>query len=103
MYYCGRGPQYRELGYLCPEEGEEDAFDKWISDRVERDYAEAYFWFNLAITGKPKTGKLSWRLKRQAAKYRADAASHLTEKVLLKKRERGRRWAESHPAKRDTQ
>lgn len=57
---------------------------------VQQARGEAYFWVNFAITSEPKTGELSWLSKRQAAKHRADAASHLTEGVRVQIRERGR-------------
>jgi TPR repeat protein len=59
---------------------------------VPLDYAEAYFWLDLAAAGKPSDVE-------QAAKFRDQAASHLTPTDLSRAQERARKWFEAHQAK----
>jgi len=61
---------------------------------VPQDYAEAYFWLDLVAAGKldvPDTEK--------GAKFRDEAASHLTPADLSLEQERARQWFEAHQAK----
>jgi hypothetical protein len=61
---------------------------------VPQDYEEAYFWFDLAATGKPQAA-----LTKLAVKARAEAASHLSPADLSRAQERARKWVECHPPK----
>jgi len=61
---------------------------------VPRSYAEAYFWYDLATAGKQEASD-----SKQVAKYRDEAASHLTPADLSREKERARKWFEAHPAK----
>jgi hypothetical protein len=58
---------------------------------VPQDYVEAYFWFDLAASGKSETMK-----QEDVAKLRDDAAAHLTPTLLLQTQERARKWSEDH-------
>jgi TPR repeat protein len=60
---------------------------------VPQDYAEAYFWLDLAAAG-DVTGLNS----EDTAKARDAATSHLTSAVLLQTQERARKWFENHAA-----
>ena len=60
---------------------------------VPQDYAEAYFWLDLAAAGKPNASD-----SKQIAKFRDEAASHLTPDDLSREQERARKWFETHPA-----
>ena len=59
---------------------------------VPDDYAEAYFWLDLAAAGKLVDAE-------QGAKYRDEAASHLSLADLARVQERARKWVEAHQAK----
>lgn len=59
---------------------------------VPQDFAEAYFWLDLAAAGRPPLAEL-------AAKHRDEAASHLTPADLSRQQERARKWFEEHQAK----
>jgi hypothetical protein len=61
---------------------------------VPRSYAEAYFWYDLAAAG-----ELDASDSKQVAKYRDEAASHLTPADLSREQERARKWFEAHPTK----
>jgi len=61
---------------------------------VPRDYAEAYFWYDLAVAGEQDASD-----SKQVAKYRDEAASHLTPADLSREQERVRKWFEAHQAK----
>ena len=71
------------LGYL---------YDK--GQGVPQDYAEAYFWSDVAAAG-----KLDASDAEQVAKFRDEAASHLTPADLSREQERARKWFEAHHAK----
>ena len=58
---------------------------------VPQDWAEAYFWLDLAAAG-----KLRAMLAKDAAKQRDKAASHLTPAELTREQERARKWFEAH-------
>jgi hypothetical protein len=60
---------------------------------VPQDYVEAYFWYDLAA------GKLDASDAEQVAKFRDEAASHLTPADLSREQERARKWIEAHQAK----
>jgi TPR repeat protein len=60
---------------------------------VPQDYAEAYFWYGLAA------GKLDASDAEQVARFREEAASHLTPADLSRAEERARKWFEAHQAK----
>jgi hypothetical protein len=64
---------------------------------VPQDYAEAYFWLDLAAAGKIENDQ------EDIAKARDEAASHLTAADLSRVQERARKWFEAHPAQPDTQ
>ena len=71
------------LGYL---------YDK--GQGVPQDYAEAYFWSDVAAAGnQDATGA------ELAAEARDALASHLTPDDLSREQERARKWFEDHPAK----
>jgi hypothetical protein len=57
---------------------------------VPQDFAETYFWLDLAAAGP---------LAELAAKDRDEAASHLTPADLSREQERARKWFEDHKAK----
>jgi hypothetical protein len=57
---------------------------------VPRDYAEAYFWYALAAAGEQDASD-----SKQVAKYRDEAASHLTPADLTREQERTRKWFEA--------
>jgi hypothetical protein len=59
---------------------------------VPQDYAEAYFWLDLAAAGKTEAMK-----PEDVVKLRDSMASHLTNTVLLQAQERARKWSENHP------
>ena len=61
---------------------------------VPQDYAEAYFWYDLAAVGDHDASH-----SKQVAKYRDEAASHLTPAELSRVQERARKWFEAHQAK----
>jgi len=61
---------------------------------VPQDWAEAYFWLDLAAAG-----KLRAMLAKDAAKQRDKAASHLMPTDLSREQERARKWLEEHQAK----
>ena len=61
---------------------------------VPQDYTEAYFWYDLAAAGEQDASD-----SRQVAKYRDEAASHLTPADLSRVQERARKWFEAHQAK----
>ena len=61
---------------------------------VPQDFAQAYFWLDLAIAG-----KLNASNTEQAAKFQVKIASHLTPTVLAREQERARKWFEAHRAK----
>jgi hypothetical protein len=64
------------------------------SKGVPRDYAEAYFWYDLAVAGEQNASD-----SKQVAKYRDEAASHLTPVDLFHAQERVREWNEAHQPK----
>jgi hypothetical protein len=61
---------------------------------VPTDYAEAYFWLDLAASE-----EVTRREQKKALKDRHVAASHLTPTELASLQERARKWFEDHPAK----
>jgi TPR repeat protein len=61
---------------------------------VPQDYAEAYFWLDLGAAG-----KIDGLDAGQVAKFRDEAASHLTPTDLSLEQERARKWFEAHQAK----
>jgi hypothetical protein len=66
----------------------------YIGQGVPQDWAEAYYWNDLAAAGKPVASNAT-----DAAKYRDKAASHLTPADLSREQERAREWLEAHQAK----
>jgi TPR repeat protein len=60
---------------------------------VPKDYAEAYFWLDIAASGEITRGK-----RKEALKRRDEAASHLTPADLSRVQERVRQWLQDHPA-----
>jgi len=65
---------------------------------VPQNYAEAFFWLNLAASGQTKIMK-----QEDVTTIRDSVASHLTPTVLLQTQERARKWFEEHPAKANLQ
>jgi len=61
---------------------------------VPRDYAEAYFWYDLAAGGEQDASD-----SKQVAKDRDEAASHLTPADLFREQGRAGKWFEEHQAK----
>ena len=61
---------------------------------VPQDYAEAYFWLDVAVAGNLDALSAEW-----IAKYRDEAASHLTPADLFSAQKRARKWFEAHQAK----
>ena len=62
-------------------------------DGVSQDYAEAYFWLDLAASESD-----SRKERKEAVKKRDKAASHLTAAELSSEQERVRQWLQDHPA-----
>lgn len=62
-------------------------------DGAPVDYAEAYFWLDLAASGAEQRGK-----RKEALKRRNDAASQLTAPELSRVQERVHQWLEDHAA-----
>jgi hypothetical protein len=60
---------------------------------VPQDYAEAYFWYDLAAAS--EGGETAERTR----KIRDEAAFHLTPANLSREQERVRKWFEAHHAK----
>ncbi len=69
-----------------------------VGQGVPQDYAEAYFWFDLAASGAIEGTK-----QEDVAKDRDDVASHLTPAELSRVQERARKWFENHSAKANPQ
>jgi hypothetical protein len=61
---------------------------------VPQDYVEAYFWLDIAASGKQKTVS-----HEEIVKARDASASRITPEVLLQTQGRARKWFEEHPAK----
>jgi hypothetical protein len=61
---------------------------------VPQDYVEAYFWFDIAASGKVPDLR-----RNEMVKSRDGSASRLTPSVLLRTQERARQWFEDHPPK----
>jgi TPR repeat protein len=61
---------------------------------VPQDFAEAYFWLDVAAAGEQDASG-----SKRAAKDRDDAASHLTPADLSREQERARKWSEEQQAK----
>ena len=59
--------------------------------RDSLDYAEAYFWLNLAASGKPEGIRVE-----EVVRMRDDAASHLTGVALIQTQERAGKATEEH-------
>jgi TPR repeat protein len=59
-----------------------------------QDYAQAYFWFDLAAVG-----KLDAEKQKESAVRRDEAALHLSPTALSQAQERARKWFEDHQAK----
>ena len=58
---------------------------------VPQDYAEAYFWLDLAAVG-----NVEGLTSEHTAKMRDEAAANLTPATLSRAQERARRWFEAH-------
>jgi hypothetical protein len=78
-----------------------DALSQWslgllyeLGHGVTQDYAEAYFWLDLAATG-----KIAGTKQEDIDEIRDDAASHLNSATLLQTQERAARWFAEHHAK----
>jgi hypothetical protein len=63
---------------------------------VPQDYVEAYFWLDLAASGRPDTISQKERINARDA-----SASHLTPEILLQTQERARKWFADHPRNDD--
>jgi TPR repeat protein len=61
---------------------------------VPQDYAEAYFWYDLAAAGKQDVS-----VSKRVAKIRDAIASHLTPADLSREQERARKWFQEHQVK----
>jgi TPR repeat protein len=60
---------------------------------VPQDFAEAYFWLDLAASG-----EVTRKNRKEALKRQKEAASHLTPADLSRVEERAREWLQDHPA-----
>jgi TPR repeat protein len=69
-----------------------ESYNKGQCLGVPRNFAEAYFWLDLATAGKLSNAK-------DVATDRDEAASHLTPDELARAQERARKWFEAHQAK----
>ena len=61
---------------------------------VPRDYAEAYFSYELAAVG-----ELDSSNAKNVTKFQDEAALHMTPTDILRAHERARKWLEAHPTK----
>ena len=61
---------------------------------VPQDYVEAYFWLDLAASGKQETVP-----SEEIVKARDVSASRIPAALLLQTQERARKWFEDHPSK----
>jgi TPR repeat protein len=68
--------------------------DYLTGDGVQRDYAEAYFWFDIACASNAREV-----VAGQRATMRDTAAAYLSPADLSRVQERARKWLEDHPAK----
>ena len=72
---------------------------------MPRDYAEAYFWYDLAAAGENASDEEDASDDQDAsdskhvAKDRDAAASHLTPADLFREQGRAGKWFQEHPAK----
>ena len=66
---------------------------------VPRDFAKAYFWFDLATAAEQDASLVEQTTKYRATKYRDEAAFHLTPADLVRAQERARKWSEAHQEK----
>jgi TPR repeat protein len=66
---------------------------------VPQDYAEAYFWFDLAASGKVESADFT---QKDADENRDKAAAHLSPAELVRVQERAKQWFEAHPAQSET-
>ncbi len=75
-----------------------DSLAQWnlgsLYDERTQNYAEAYFWLDIAASEKIDGVK-----PEDVARDRDEAASNLTPADLLRVQERARKWFEDHPAK----
>ena len=98
----GRNGQYAQAALWYRKAAEQGNADAQLSlgylyddgQGVPQDYAEAYFWYYLAAAGEQDASD-----SKQVAKYRDEAASHLTPVDLAREQERARKWFEAHQAK----
>jgi TPR repeat protein len=60
---------------------------------VPQDYAEAYFWLDVAASG-----EITRKNRKEALKRRDEVASHLTPSDLSRVQERARKWWEYRPS-----
>jgi len=60
---------------------------------VPQDYAEAYFWLDVAASG-----EITRKNRKEALKRRDEVASHLTPSDLSRVQERARKWWENRPS-----
>jgi TPR repeat protein len=58
---------------------------------IPQDYAEAYFWLDIAASGNSDS-----TIRDVLIKTRDVSASHLTSTILLQTQERARKWVENH-------
>ena len=66
----------------------------FTGDGVPQDFAESYFWRDIAAPGMLGNANQKW-----VTNYRDAAAAKLTASVLLQIQERARKWFEDHPAR----
>jgi hypothetical protein len=83
----------------CAEQGDAIAqynlgLDSVTGRGVAQDYLQAYFWFDLAASGKPQAD-----LTKLAVEAREEAASHLSPADLSRAQARAQKWVEGHPPK----
>jgi TPR repeat protein len=104
LYHKGQGvpqddAQAATWSRKAAEQGDAEA--QWLlgglylnGQGVPRNYAEAYFWLDLAVAGESDALYGEW-----VAKYRDEAASHLTPADLFREQGRAWKWFEDHKAK----
>jgi hypothetical protein len=61
---------------------------------IPQDFTEAYFWLDLAASG-----KLEYIKQEDVAKERDLVATHLSNEVVLETQKRAHKWAEDNPPK----
>jgi hypothetical protein len=69
--------------------------DMYVAGNGPRNFAEGYFWLNIALSVEWKD--IGSQDRATLADERDQTASHLSPALLLKTQERAQRWVETHP------